>query len=163
LPVISKNFGSETVNYFNVELAPGELLMHPYQGASTFAVIRWTAPSAGMADISGLFYSVTTDGMNTNTHIVFNGVSLFDGNVSGTKSNSTNAEFSLLQQVAAGDTVDLVVGPNAGFGGSTGTSAIISLSAVPEPSTMSLAFVSVGLLFARRLRRQHAREVRVAL
>lgn len=147
-PVIYKNFSTGTLVSGTVTIPALTLVMHPGPtgfgagGAREFAVTRWTATSAGTFDIAGSFLAL--DSGSTDVHVVRNGVSLF----STVRASFANTSFSLSGvSLAAGDTIDFVVGNNGNFtNDSTGLVATI----VPSPAAAAPLALS---LLARRRRR----------
>jgi hypothetical protein len=163
LPVVLKNTTDTPLiggGANEVTVAPGGLLMHPGEN-SAYAVLRWTAPSSATADVAvtftGLGYYPEGDfWTTTDVHVVKNGVSLFDADVTGGLPAPTNVQsYSVLgMSVATGDTIDFIVGPGPGgeFGGdSTGISAQIT---VPEPSSLILSGIGAVSLLAYAWRRR---------
>jgi hypothetical protein len=77
-------------------------------GPSSYAVVRWTAPTRGRWDVVGQFSGT---GLTTgDVHVLRNGTPLFDSPVNG----SQVAPFSLAIDVAPGDTIDFAAGPGPG-------------------------------------------------
>lgn len=102
----------------------GGIVMHPAPNA--YAVARWTAPVAGTYFISAAFYDAGGHA-TTDVHVARNDVLLFNGKVNGAGStqawNSADKGIAL----AAGDTIDAIVG-NGGNGyasDSTGVDLVI--------------------------------------
>jgi len=82
---------------------PDVLDMGP--GPSSYAVVRWTAPSRGRWDVVGQFFGT---GLTTgDVHVLRNGTPVFDSPLNG----SQVAPFSLAVDVVAGDTIDFAAGP----------------------------------------------------
>ncbi|HTT02937.1 MAG TPA: hypothetical protein VMG11_12705 [Steroidobacteraceae bacterium] len=102
----------------------GGIVMHP--APSAYSVARWTAPQAGTYFISATFYDVCGHA-TTDVHVAHNGVMQFNGYVDGLGStqhwNSSNGGIKL----AAGDTIDAIVGNghNGYTSDSTGVDLII--------------------------------------
>jgi hypothetical protein len=77
-------------------------------GPSSYAVVRWTAPSRGCWDVVGQFFGT---GLTTgDVHVLHNGTPIFDSPVNG----SQVVPFSLTIDVVAGDTIDFAAGPGPG-------------------------------------------------
>ena len=76
--------------------------------ASSYTVVRWTAPSRGRWDVVGQFFGT---GLTTgDVHVLRNGTPVFDSALNG----SQVAPFSLPIDVAPGDTIDFAAGPGPG-------------------------------------------------
>jgi len=74
-------------------------------GPSSYAIVRWTAPSRGRWDVVGEFFGT---GLTTgDVHVLRNGAPVFNSAVNG----SEVAQFSLAIDVAPGDTIDFAAGP----------------------------------------------------
>lgn len=118
--------------------------MHPNgDGATEYAVLRWTAPSAGTISTTTVFGPLGTS-PTTDVHVVLNGVSLFDGYV--TAAGNVNASLSDIT-VVTNDVLDVVVGNSNGDIGGDATSLFHSVTLVPEPcSGLLLAGGVLGLL-----------------
>ena len=148
VPLVIKNFGTTTDSSFaDIVLQPGQLAFHPGP-QDQFSVVRFTAASAGLYNLTSSFVPVTTDGTTTDVHVLENGLSVFDGNVSGTYNDSSGASYNdSALTLSAGETVDFAVGYGADgdfYRDATGLSATLTPAPVPEASTT----VSLGLMLA---------------
>jgi len=148
VPLVIKNFGTAPdASFADLVLQPGQLAFHPGP-QDQFSVVRFTAAQAGLYSLTSGFVPVTTDGTTTDVHVLENGLSLFDGNVSGAYTAPNGASYSNAGlSLRAGDTVDFAVGYGAdgNYGSdSTGISATLIAAPVPEASTT----VSLGLMLA---------------
>ena len=148
VPFVLENFGAVPNSRFaDVVLQPGQLAFHPGP-QDQFSIVRFTAPTRGVYDLSAGFSPVTTNGTTTDVHVLENGASLFDGFVTGTYNAPGSApSFSDLLNLNSGDVVDFAVGygANRNFSDdSTGLTATLAPAAVPEASSV----VSLGLLLA---------------
>jgi len=150
-PFVVKNFGTIPSTYADVVLAPGQLSLHPGPN-DEFSIVRFTAPTAGLYNITANWYAVTTDGTTTDANVLFAGLrdaTFINNQVTGTLNNPTNSpSYAKSVALTAGETVDFAVGfGNDGgyFRDSTGFDAhLTNTPAVPEASTT----VSFGLLLA---------------
>lgn len=88
-------------------VASGEVAMHP-GNAGEFAVIRWTAPVAGTYSVMVQFK--TGDTGDTNGLLLHDGVALVTED-----STSTDAVHELDVTLAAGDHLDVAVGPKGSY------------------------------------------------
>jgi PEP-CTERM motif-containing protein len=155
-PVVVGNNTGATVFYSTWAGPTDTLILHP-DPTGIASDVRWTAPSAGMYSIAGLFEGVDYVGpTTTDVHILLNGSSLFGGNISSYLVPST---FSLLESLNAGDTIDFAVG----FGldgnyffdstGLAGSITQVSSSAVPEPVTLVLLGTGLAAIGLQRKRK----------
>lgn len=107
------------------------LMLHPGpQGQQS--VVRWTAAAAMSVIISGSFSAATT--ATTDVHVRLNSsTALFDGNING---SGSTAPFSLTRTVAAGDTIEFVVGYGSnGNYNSDATTLAVTISQPPPTQT----------------------------
>ena len=154
-PLVGYNSNSSDESFFDTVTVPAhQIWMHP--GAPTsgnaFSVLRWTAPTPGLFDVSASFrgddfaYPTSTD-----VHILLNGSSLFSG---GVYVYGPAGSFSDTVSVKAGDTIDLAVGLGTD-GNYTGDSTGISftVASVPEPDGALLLTLGVGIVGAIRIGR----------
>ena len=146
-PVVRKNFGASADTFADVVLQPGQLMFHPGPN-DQYSIVRFTADHSGVYQLDSSFAPLTTDGTTTDVHVLENGVSLFDGSVTGTYNAPTGApSFSDSLMLNSGDTVDFAVGYGANgnfYQDSTALAATLKTAPVPEASTT----VSLSLLLA---------------
>jgi hypothetical protein len=153
-----KNTNASTVTYSGTIVQPPNLLgMDPEIQKSD--ITRWTAPSAGTWSINGLFQGIDTSEHSHNVEVLENSATLLLAPTSiGTFGQTVT--FNATVSLAAGDTIDFIVNGAANFTDlSTGLSATIRSSSVPEPSSLVLgiiASVAYGSLCWRRRRSRDA-------
>lgn len=139
-PLFLKNVGATPL----FGLLPGRVALHP--GGLEYAILRFTAPEDGFAQITAQFFA--GDSGNTNAAIVLNGNGAFPlFSVASTTSNP-----SYLDQIAlsAGDTLDFAVGLGGdGFTADT-TPLNVAINFVPEPTTLALVLGSLAIVSSRR-------------
>jgi hypothetical protein len=124
-PVVSHNDTGGTVRIGTVVWPPDGIILHPGPGGEV-SILRFTAPSDGTFAVSSSFTSQDVAGATTDVHVLHNGASVFDGNISSEKF----AKFSESFVGAAGDTIDIAVGfGNGSFSNdSTGLDATITMT-----------------------------------
>ena len=150
VPMVIKNSGAAPDSGFaDLVIAPGQLVFHPGP-QDQFGVVRFTASQSGLYTLNSSFVPVTTDGTTTDVHVLENGVSLFDGLVTGTYNAPHGTSFGpSALSLNAGDTVDFAVGYGANqnfYSDSTGLSATLTRSDAPVPEASTT--VSLGLMLA---------------
>ncbi len=149
VPVILRNStaGTVTNDTGTIVLNPGQLASHPGTSGE-FSIVRFTAPTAGLFNVTGAFQGADLFGATTDVHILLNGSSVLAGNVTGFGVGSGPA-FNTNLSLASGDRLDFVVGwGNGDFTwDSTAVSAVITQ--VPEPGTAALLALG-GLALAFR-------------
>ena len=82
--------------------------LHPGPSGE-YSVVRFTAPSAGTAAVTFAFAGIDSEPTTTDVHVLYNGVSRADGDINVAGGGNTY-RGSLSLDVAAGDTIDFVVG-----------------------------------------------------
>lgn len=147
--VVVTNFGFGD----NAPVAPLEMDVHP-SANNDFAVVRWTAPSAGDYLVTAYWRDIDPHGGNGATgDVVLNGtlLSSFLWANGGNATLSTPLQLTLL----AGDKLDFVTGAAGDFSfDSTAFNAVIV--AVPEPSTVALLLTGLGAIAVLGARRRAA-------
>jgi hypothetical protein len=132
-----------------IPIQPGQLALNPNNG--NHAIVRWTAPSSGLFNITATFAGVSTapGGDSVDVHILDNGTSIFDSTVFGTPSPTS---YSGIQNLTQGATIDFAVGYGSdGSDHEDVTALSASIVAVPEPSTVLLTMGGLfGLLCSRK-------------
>ena len=137
-PVVAVNVGTTSVvqNFGNGDLAPllpEQMLVNPSSNGS-FAVVRWTAPSAGHYSVWGRWFDLDPyGGDGISCHMIVNGIERFARNMAN--GGTTNLPLTGLG-LNAGDVVDFVVGArgdfnfdSAGFNVAIRRSAAVSITA----------------------------------
>lgn len=129
-----------------------QLALHPGpSGGGDFAVLRFTAPSAGNYSISGQFFAGDIGAMS--------GAIVRSGNQASPlqyfASTNDQSVFSVpTLQLTAGETLDFVVGNNGSFYYGTTPLTVSITGAVPEPG--SYALMGLGLAGLALLKRRRA-------
>lgn len=153
-PSITRNDTAAAI----VGIQPGQLSLHPGPVANgDAAILRFTAPFAGLFDIDARFFA--GDVGETTAIVIKNGD--LAAPIASLGNTSVNPVLSLLDvALAAGDRIDFVVG-NAGnfFNDSTPTTVRISGDAtesvgVPEPDILWTFAASFGVLLTLLYRRR---------
>jgi len=126
---VSWNPTDQPENILTMNLPPLGIQVHPGP-ENEYSVIRWTAPTSGLANIKAAFEGLNPNGTTTDVHVWHNGNALQDAAVDGFGTNS-RVNFDGEVTVIAGDTVDFGVGYGANGNhscDSTLLSAAISLN-----------------------------------
>jgi hypothetical protein len=173
-PSMGVNQGAKQHNDGNTFADPGDFLFYggtaysstPFVISPAYAVLRFTAPTTGLYDVSGSFSARSVDprvpGSRITTADIFilhNNTELFSGFVNygvGTSPNPIDVSLK------AGDTIDFAVGINGtpnpasgndtvGFRGSIVEPDPI-VAPIPEPTTFGAMTIGLAslLAFARR-------------
>jgi hypothetical protein len=159
-PCVGHNSSDSVVSdYLNaLSWEPHQMFFHPGRYDER-AIVRWVAPENATLSIACGFTGLDqggccyVGGCTTDVHLLLNNISLLDGEVIGYGEGS-GPDWSLLTSVAAGDTIDFVVGY-----GSNGhfvddcTSIVAQITVVPEPSTLVLLGIAACFAGCGRGRR----------
>ena len=163
-PAVGRNPGATTLTLGTLRAEPGMLVMHP-GAAGQYAVVRFTAPTAGLYDIDASFYGLDTAGTSTDVHILVDGISIFTGAVNSAYVSGPGAGSTadLQRSLLANQNVDFVVGYGVNqtyFYDSTGMTAVLSVAdpaptepGTPVPLPGGLALLGAGLLGLGAVRR----------
>jgi len=146
-PNVEKNVTSSDINPFGIDWRAGTVSFGPFQGPS---VARFTAPTAGVYDISAAFQTDQVNVLPT-AYVYIGNTNVFTEGLSdpGNAQFGTIAPFALNDvTLSAGETVDFVVG-----NGLSTTEVDASLMLVPEPSIYAMlagGLISLGFLIRRK-------------
>ncbi len=147
-PNIIKNEGSTvtTSGFSIITFNAGAVTFGPYLGPS---VARFTAPVAGLYDVSAAFKTVQVGNTAPHAYISLDGATPLDrGVLSASLTTYTNSALSL----AVGDTVDFIVWGADSGNKTTEVSASLTTdaAAVPEPGSVFLLGSGLAAVAARR-------------
>jgi PEP-CTERM motif-containing protein len=149
-PLILHNGTGSPVTLGNSTFQPGQLALGPGLNLQ-YSVLRWTALSSGTFNINATFSGLSALGDTSDVHILHDGVSIFNSNVTGSPAPES---YSGSQSITAGDTIDFAVGVGSNGNYDEDLTAL-SATIVPEPGTLGLVGMSlVGLLSFRFLKRK---------
>jgi hypothetical protein len=129
------------VNNYGVHV--GEVSLHPGSGEEP-SCVRWTAPADTQFVIGGHFGAGDTAWMDA--YIYHNGTPIWSA-----LDFSTDRPFAFTETVAAGDTLDFMVGGGYICGN---TPLDINIASIPEPGTAALFGLGLVLIVVKR-RRPH--------
>jgi hypothetical protein len=152
-PLTLANTSGSTFTSGTVTYSTDYINLHPASD-DTFAVLRYTITVPGAYLISGAFRGQDINGTSSDVHVLVNGASAFDSEVTGYLDPSKQT-FSLLGAFNANDTIDFAVGFGTNgtyFYDSTGLQGTIAAVASPEPDSAILIFSGLALcgLFRKR-------------
>jgi len=159
-PLILANTSGSEFTSGTATYSTDYLNLHPASD-DTYAVLRYIVTVPGLYQISGAFRGQDINGTSTDVHILVNGASAFDADVTGYLDPSKQT-FSLLGAFNANDIIDFAVGFGANgsyFYDSTGLQATIADAPAPEPGSMMLILSGIALcgLFRKKSRMAWAR------
>jgi hypothetical protein len=127
-PFVTFNHAGITLDYASgISQPPNMLNLHPGLTGKV-SVVRWTAPASGTYSATGLFQGIDTRNTTSDVHVLQNSsTSLHSANINGFGNQSP---FNFTRDLAAGDTLDFVVGWGNGNyqADSTGLAVTIALA-----------------------------------
>ncbi len=127
-PNVTHNPTGSVLSGPGVTWQPGQLALHPGPHGE-FSAVRWTCPEAGEYGLDAVFTGIA-GGATTDTHVLHNGNSLYDGFINlNARPNSSGVARKLV--LAKGDTLDFVLGFGNGHYGGDST----ALAATIRPAT----------------------------
>jgi hypothetical protein len=153
--------GSATGLYSNADFLSADVIIHSTNtghGAPVF--VNWTAPTAGIINVSGQTWYAHSPVTRSNDFLVSLGATTL---TTGTLSNSSNAGRSNAQAfsfsslvVSAGTVFSVSYTPTAGqvFGSIDGLSETVVFTASPVPEVPEWALISAGLALLAPLSRR---------
>ncbi|MHB1035958.1 MAG: glycoside hydrolase family 2 protein [Pirellulales bacterium] len=122
-PCVTFNGTNHAITALGITWSPKQLAFHPGRGGE-YAVVRWTSPAEGQADLSAVFRSIA-ERATTDVHVLKNGKSAFRALVNV---NGAGPEQKCLATFAVrpGDTIDCVCGyGNGDYGADTTALAVV--------------------------------------
>jgi hypothetical protein len=149
-PLVLHNGTANPLSDANSTFQPGQLALGPGFFLQ-YSVLRWTAPTSGTFSLSATFSGLSSLGDSADVHILHDGVSIFDSNVTGSPSP---VSFSGPVNITAGDTLDFAVGVGSDGNYNEDLTALSAAIAVPEPGTLGLVGMGLGCLLSFRFRKR---------
>ena len=142
MAVVNVSSTSQTTSY-GATLDPSQIMLHPDSGI--YAILRFTAPTTGNYTIVGDWESLHP-GITTN-RVLRNSTTLIS-------SNADNSIFNLALTLTAGEKIDFSVDNFDGVGfDSTGLRAVLTLTTVPEPTSLTIILGLSGIGLAIGVKR----------
>ena len=134
-PIVGKNLGTE-YGYSGTGVFPtGLLWLHP--GPDQDAIVRWSAPAAGLYDYSGFFALADQSPSGIVGEVFRNDTLVYSGVLNGTGASTgalgASESFSGSAFFQAGDTLSFVVN-NAGWYGYDGTALAVTVQSLTPQS-----------------------------
>lgn len=156
LPSIGHNPQSfEVGGVLNPALAPGEGMLHPGNTPVLFsyaAVVRWTAPTAGLYSLNATFTAIDTRGPDVRVMVLLNGLEARSDYLVG---NGASIGYVTTLNLSGGEELDFAVLNHDAPGDQDWTRLAASITAVPEPEHYAACAAAglVGFGLWRRARR----------
>ena len=116
--------GKETIRGLGITWTPGRMAFHPGRDGE-YAVLRWTAPEAGAAELVCEFATIA-EHATTDVHVFHNGKPLFDGEINVGR-GGPKAAYRGKVQLARGDTLNCVCGYGNGDYGADTTGLAVTI------------------------------------
>ncbi len=126
-PCVYRNSTAEVVTNYTRVAVPGGFGLHPGPNGE-LSTTRFTAPTRALYRVTGSFSGQDAVGPTTDVHILTNGIPVFNGEVTGSRTGAESA-FDLITELNMGDQLDFAVGygrNNSYWADWTGLSAQIS-------------------------------------
>ena len=136
VPSATRNGSAVAVSHEDTTWAPGQFALHPGINGE-YAVVRWTAPTAGGCDVSAKVTGLAAKPTTVDLHLFLNGTALFEDFLN-LRGRGNTAEFASSLELRAGDRIDAVVG----MGDDGPFSDTTALSLVIKPSQGAVADVA---------------------
>jgi len=116
-PNVTRNDNPHPLTGLGITWQPKQVALHPGPKGE-YSVARWTCPAAGEHTVEATFTGIAGQA-STDVHVLHNGRSLHEGWIN-VKDQGNQSAFAKTLPLAAGDTLDFVVGFGNGFyGGDT--------------------------------------------
>ena len=120
-PWVGKNVTDHQINVMGISWPGHHVAFHPGPNHE-MAVVRWTAPETGSADVAADFVGLADrrSPATTDVHVFLNGNALFASKLN-LEGNGNEVRFEKKLEVKTGDLLDFRVGDGEGFYGSDTT------------------------------------------
>lgn len=167
VPTIAQNVSGSTQNFQTVSVPNNFLVMHPGNSApGTDSVLRFTAATAGLYKVAGLFQRLdVTPGAGTGViasllHTTTLGNTKVDFTTTILPTDFAQKAFTATFGLLAGDSLYFVVNNNGGDFRFDSTGLQASITPVPELGTWAMMLLGIGMIGgAARYRRRSTRVV----